>query len=106
MSEDIYAQFKRDDDVIVENVLIQIDKISSSEAASYQGSDPHFTYNAYTVMLPTNDSQLIQYRDYIIDQFITDALTGQPRRYLIVNDPEMHIMDGHWQFVCTRIRGT
>jgi hypothetical protein len=90
----------------MENVMLQLDKISASEAASYQDADPHFTYTSYTTMLPLNDPQLIQFRDHLVDQDVLDADTGELRKYLIVDDPEMHSMDGHWQWICTRMRGT
>ncbi len=108
MSEDVRANIARYGVAlpIVKSAIFQLDKISSSEAATYQGSDPHFTYKAFTVMIPLINPQYIQFRDYLIDQDIIDVLTGQLRRFLIVNEPEIHVMDGHWQFVCTKVRGT
>jgi hypothetical protein len=79
--------------------------MSALEAASYQGADPHFTYKCFTTMLPVSNPQLVQFRDYLIDQVVIDAITNAPRKYLIIGEPEMHIMDGHWQWVATRMRG-
>jgi hypothetical protein len=84
---------------------MQLDKLSAAEAAVYQGADPHFTYRAVTTMLATNNPQLVLYRDHMIDQVVIDAITGQLRKYLIIGEPQFHIVDGHWEWVCTRMRG-
>lgn len=85
--------------------MVQLDKVSAVEAASYQGADPHFTYKAFTTLLPMNNPQLVLFRDYMVDQVVLDALTNTPRTYLIVDDPDMHAIDGHWQWTCSRMRG-
>ena len=108
MSEDIYVSIMRGTQTtpIANNVFIQLDKMSSNEAASYQGSDPHFTYKAYTTTLSTVNPILVLFRDYMVDLNVIDPITDMYRRYLIVNDPECHTLDSHWQWVCTRVRGT
>ena len=85
---------------------MQLDKLSAAESITYQGSDPHFTYRAITTMLPMNNPQLVLFRDHMVDEVTTDVLTGQPRTYLIVGEPQMHTLNGHWEWVCTRMRGT
>ena len=84
---------------------MQLDKLSAAEAVTYQGADPHFTYRAITTMLPMNDPQLVLFRDHMVDQVTNDAITGAPRTYLIVGEPQMHTIDGHWEFIVTRMRG-
>lgn len=108
MSEDIIVNFVRTGVAtpIATNIPIQLDKVNFQEASTYEGSDPHFTYRGITIMLPASNPQLLLFRDYIIDQKNIDVLTGQLRKYLIVNEPEMHSLDSHWQWVCTRVRGT
>ena len=91
---------------IAANLMVQLDKMSAAEAASYQGSDPHFTYNCYTTMLPMTGPQLVLFRDHMIDQVVNDAVTGTARTYLIISDPDPHTLDAHWQWVCVRMRGT
>lgn len=90
---------------IASNIVMQLDKVNPLEAATYQGADPHFTYKAYTTLLPMNNPQLVLFRDHMIDQVVTDAISGAARAFLIVSDPEMHTIDGHWQWTCTRMRG-
>ena len=91
---------------IASQIPFQIDKIDAAEASTYQDADPHFTYKAYTTMLPLNNSQLVLFRDHMIDQTVIDAVTGVARKFLIIDDPEMHIIDGHWQCIITRMRGS
>ena len=91
---------------IAQNIMIQIDKEEAPEATTFQGADPHFTYRAQTVMLPMNNPMLVLFRDYVIDLDFIDPLTNMNRRFLIVSDPEMHTLDGHWEWLCERVRGT
>ncbi len=107
MSEEIRVNITRAGVVspIASNVVCQIDKVNPIEAATYQGADPHFTYKLLTTMLPMNNPQLVLFRDHVVDQVVTDAISGSPRTFLIVSDPEMHTMDGHWQWTQTRYRG-
>jgi|SRR5579859_3920 len=107
MSEDIRVNITRAgvDNPIVTNIPVQLDKLGAHEIVTFQGADPHFTYRAITVMLPLNNSQLILYRDHMIDQVVVDAVTGSLRKYLIISDPQMHIFAGHWEWICTRQRG-
>lgn len=107
MSEDIRVSVTRAGvaSPIASHLPMQLDKLSVAEAASYQGSDPHFTYRAITTMLPMNDPQLILFRDHMVDEVTNDAITGDPRTYLIVGEPQMHTVTGQWEWVCTRMRG-
>lgn len=107
MSEDIIVNFMRGNNLpYASNITVQLDKMGANEAVTYQGSDPHFTYKAFTTMIPSNDPLFILFRDYMIDQIVVDPITKLNRKYLIVNDPEWHVTDYHWQWVCTRVRGT
>jgi hypothetical protein len=91
---------------IATNIVCQADKLDAAEASTYQDSDPHFSYKMFTTMLPLNNPQLVLFRDHMIDQVVIDAVTGAPRKFLIIDDPEMHVIDGHWQWQATRMRGT
>lgn len=108
MSEEIRVNITRAGvaSPIAANLLVQLDKMSAAESASYQGSDPHFTYNCYTTMLPMSSPQLVLFRDHMIDQVTIDPLTSTGRTYLIISDPDPHTLDAHWQWVCVRMRGT
>ena len=106
MSENLRANLLRAGVAYLTNVQCQLDKMNALEAASYQGADPHFTYRVITTMIPTTSPNIVVFRDHMIDQVIIDAVTNLPRKYLIVSDPELHTLDGHWQWVCTRMRGT
>lgn len=108
MSEMIRASITRAGvtNPIAKNIMIQLDKLNAAEAVTYQGSDPHFTYRAYTSLLPMNNPQLVLFRDYLIDQVVNDAVTGLPRKYLIISDPEPNTLTGFWGWICTRQRGT
>lgn len=108
MSEDIRISILRAGvtNPIATKIPSQMDQLSATESASYQGADPHFTYKFFTTMLPLNNSQLVLFRDHVVDEVIIDVETGQPRKYLIVSDPKMHTIDGHWEFVASRMRGT
>jgi hypothetical protein len=108
MSEDIRVNITRAGvaNPIATNIVCQLDKMPAVEAATYQDSDPHFTYSVFTTMLPLNNPQLILFRDYMVDQVVTDAVTGSPRKYLIIDEPDMHMIDGHWQWTASRMRGT
>ena len=86
--------------------MVQLDEMNALEAATYQGADPHFTYKAFTTMLPMGNPQLVLFRDHLIDQVVIDAITNAPRKFLIIGEPKIHTLDGHWQWVCTRMRGT
>ena len=108
MSEDIRVNIVRAgvNTPIASNIPCQLDKIDAAEASTYQDADPHFTYKMYTIMLPLNNSQLVLFRDHVIDQTVVDAVTSEPRKFLIIDDPEMHVIDGHWQMMVTRVRGS
>ena len=108
MSEDLRVNITRAGvtNPIAQNIIVICEKLTAAEAVSYQGSDPHFTYRAFTTDLSTLNNQLILFRDYMIDLTTIDALTGTFRKFLIITDPEVHIADNHWQWVCVRMRGT
>ena len=108
MSEDIRVNITRAGfaNPIIKNIMFQLDKTEVPEAVTFQGSDPYFTYKAYTTMLPLGNPLLILFRDYMIDQVVIDPITGTNRTYLIISDPEMHSLDGHWEWLCVRVRGT
>jgi len=105
MSEDVRGNIVRGTQSVISNIVVQLDKLNPLEASAYQGADPHFTYRAITIMVPLADTQFIRFRDHLIDQNVIDTVTNVQRIYLIVSDPEMHTIDGHWQWVCTRMRG-
>jgi hypothetical protein len=108
MSEIIRANITRAGvtNPIAKNIIFQLDKQEAPEVTTYLGSDPHFSYKAYTVMLPMGNPVFILFRDYMIDQDVIDPITNTNRTYLIVSDPEMHSLDGHWEWICERTRGT
>ncbi len=91
---------------VASNIVIQLDKMQSVEAASYAGADPHFTYTAITTLIPINNPQAVLFRDHMVDQVVIDPVTKTNRTYLIVSDPEPNILTGSWRWVCTRMRGT
>jgi hypothetical protein len=86
--------------------MVQLDKLPAMEAATYQGADPHFTYNVYTTMLPLNNPQFVLFRDLMVDQVVIDAVTGRLRQYRIVSEPSIDTITGHFQWVVTRMRGS
>lgn len=90
---------------IAVNIMTQFDKLSSAEASSYQGANPHFIYRAITTMLPLNNPLLVLFRDHLIDQVQIDPLTSSLRKFTIIGDPQMHTLDGHWEFVVEHVRG-
>lgn len=106
MSENLRVNLLRSGTIYEKNIVVQLDKLNVLEAATYQGADPHFTYRVLTLLLPLTTPNLVLFRDHMQDQVIVDPITNQLRKYLIVSDPEMHELDGHWQWVCTRMRGT
>lgn len=105
MSYIIRANLLRSGVTYKQNIVMQLDKMNALEAASYQGADPHFTYTAITTYLPAIYG-LVLFRDHMQDQVNIDPVTNALRLYLIISDPELHNIDGHWTFVCTRMRGT
>ena len=108
MSEDIRVNLQHEgvgSAAYATNIVVQLDKMSSVEASTYQGADPHFTYNVFTTLLPLGNPQFVLFRDLMVDQVIIDAITNLPRKYRIVNEPSMDVIDGHWQWACTRMRG-
>lgn len=107
MSEYIRAHITRAGvgNPIVSNVMIQIDKMNAAEATSFAGSDPHFTYTAYTLLIPVINPELILFRDYVVDQVVIDPITKTNRKFLIISDPEPNTMTGSWRWVCVRQRG-
>jgi hypothetical protein len=108
MSEDVRCKILRANvaNPIAINTIIQISKMDPVEAASYQGSDPHFLYKAYTTLLPLNDPQLVMYRDHVVDQLIIDPITHTYRTWLIINDPSMDVVTGDWKWSVIRMIGT
>lgn len=106
MSEDVFSNILRAGTPVAQNVVVQLDKMSSKEASFYQGADPHFTYEAFTVGLPISDPQLIRQDDQIVDQIIVDAITGTNRVFRIISSDPEPFMDGHWEWLCVRYRGT
>jgi hypothetical protein len=107
MAEDVIAKIVRANVAkpIASNVVIQISKMNPLEAAQ-QGADPHFTYKAYTTMLPLGNPYLVQFQDHVVDQAIIDPITHTYRTWLIVSDPNMDLITGDWKFSMTRMRGT
>lgn len=105
MSEDIRINVIRAGNPIASNVSVQLDKMEAQEAAFFEGSDPHFTYDAYTTSLPVSDPQLIQQDDHLVDQVVIDAVTGTNRVFRIIADPEVFPLDNHWEFTAVRYRG-
>jgi hypothetical protein len=106
MSETLRVNLLKSGVTYKTNIVVQLDKMNVHEAAEYQGSDPHFTYRVLTINLPLTGPYLVSFRDHMIDQVVIDPITNALRKYLIISDPEMHVLDGHWQWVCTRMRGT
>lgn len=107
MSEDLLCNITRANAAkpIARNIVVQADKVSAAEAATFQGADPHFTYKMLTTMLPLSDPQLVLFRDHVVDQQVVDAITGTNRTFLIISDPAIHTLDGHWEWVAVRMRG-
>lgn len=104
-SIDIVANLIRNGTTYKKNVQMQLDKMNALEASEYQGADPHFTYNVLSVNLPVINN-FVLYRDHMQDIYNIDAVTGQLRIFLIVSDPMPGTLTGHWQWVCTRMRGS
>jgi len=105
MSYDLRVNLLRNGSTYKSNIMMQLDKMNALEAASFQGADTHFTYTAITINLPSIYG-LVLFRDHMQDQVNIDPVTNALRVYLIISDPELHYIDGHWSFVCTRMRGT
>ena len=107
MSEDVRANIVRATvaNPIARNIVFQLDKMNAAEAATFQGSDPHFTYRVFTTMLPLSNPQLVLFRDHMVDQVVIDPITSTNRTFLIISDPAMHMLDGHWEWVAVRMRG-
>lgn len=105
MSNDIRVNLIRAGATYKKNIMVQLDKMNALDAAAFQGADPHFTYTTITTNLPFI-SNLVLFRDHMQDQVNIDPITNALRIYLIISDPELHYLDGHWQWVCTRMRGT
>lgn len=107
MAEDVICRIVRANVVnpIAQNIVVQISKMNPLEAAA-QGADPHFTYKAYTTMLPLGNPYLVQFQDHIIDEIIIDSITGTYRKWLIISDPNMDLITGDWKFMLERVRGS
>lgn len=107
MAEDVICKIVRANvtNPIASDIVIQISKMNPLEAAQ-QGADPHFTYKAYTTMLPLGNPYLVQFQDHVIDQIIKDPITGTYRTWLIVSDPNMDLITGDWKWAITRMRGS
>jgi len=108
MSEDASVQLFRAGSQVAgtSTFQIQLDKLSPREEAFYSGADPHFTYDAFTTGLPTSDPFLVRLDDHLNDQVIIDPLTSVKRVFRIISDPEPFPIDGHWEMVVVRYRGT
>jgi hypothetical protein len=106
--EFIYANFYRpgETEPYAENIYIQVAHMDAKEAAEYKGADPHFTYHMYTRLLPTGDPTLVQQRDLVVDQQVIDPLTGKPRQFRIISDPQMKQLMMSWQWIAIKPRGT
>lgn len=108
MSEDIRVNLQHEgigSTAYATNIICQLDKMPAAEAATYQGADPHFTYNVFTTLLPLNNPQFVLFRDLMIDQVVIDIVTSLPRQWRIIDEPNVDIIDGHWQWVAVRMRG-
>ena len=108
MSEDLRVNLTRAGQAnpIATNVVVQSDEMNALEATTYQGADPHFTYKCFTTLLPLNNPQFVLFRDHMIDQVVIDTITNTNRKFLIISEPKLHVLDGYWTWVCTRMRGT
>lgn len=105
MAEDIICNIVRTGASmpIASNIVVQLSKVSPLVAAQ-QGIDPLLYVNCYTTMLPLNNPQLVRFDDYLIDQFIIDAITGLNRVWQIVSDPSIDNVTGDWKFAAVRTR--
>lgn len=105
MAEDIICNIIRTGATgpIASNIVVQLSKVSPIVAAQ-QGIDPLLYVNCYTTMLPLNNPQLIRFDDYLVDQFIVDAITNLNRVWQIVSDPSMDAVTGDWKFAAVRTR--
>ena len=74
--------------------------------AAQQGADPHFSYKAYTTMLPLGNPYLVQFQDHVVDLVYKDPITQDYRKWLIVSDPNMDVITGDFKWACERVRGT
>ena len=106
MAEDVICKIVRPNETnpIAQNIVVQISKMNPIEAAA-QGADPHFTYKAYTTMLPLGNPYLVQFQDHVIDEIVIDSITGTYRKWLIISDPSMDLITGDWKFILARERG-
>lgn len=86
-------------------VSFQLDDKNPTEATSYAGADPHYTYEAYTLQLPVNNPLLLRLNDVLIDQSVIDDVTGTNRVFRIVGKPQPY-PDGHWEIVASWYRGS
>lgn len=100
MAEDVICSVKRTGvtNPIARNIIVQISKMRNAEV------DPFLYVQCYTTMLPLNNPQLILFNDYIVDQVVVDAITGNNRAWQIVNDPTMDVVTGDWKFSAIRVR--
>jgi hypothetical protein len=109
MSEDIYVSITgaRSGSIqtVATNILVQLDTIEAPEKSTFQGADPGWTYKCLTTMLPISNPELILSQDHMIDRDIIDPHTLTNRKYLIISDPTP-FPDYHWEWTCTRQRGT
>lgn len=107
MSQEIRCNITRSNTAtpIAKNIVMQFDEMGAQEASGYQGAEPHFTYKVQTTLLPLRDPQFVRFRDHLIDQDTIDIVTNRLRVYLIVSDPVLHTLNGHWEMVVTRYRG-
>lgn len=94
MSLDVFANVTRDNSILYQNILFQIDRMSEVEAMTYS-MPPYYSYNGFLI-----GNLDIRQNDYILDRNTNDPITGQPKAYQIVNEPE-HFID-HIEFQCIR----
>lgn len=103
MSEYIMAAtIKRGSATIAGPCMVQLDKMQAGEAIDYGGANPHFTYRMYTAQLSIGDVQLLRQGDQVVDPVVIDPKTQTNRTFLIISDPEPHLLSMSWQWVAER----
>ena len=108
MSEDVSVKLTRAGTQVSGTGIftVQLDKIEGAESAFYQGGDPYFPYEAYTMGLPTSNPLLVLQDDHLVDQVTNDPIIGVKRTWRIISDPEAFSQDQHWEWKCVLYRGT
>lgn len=95
MSIDVHGRVTRDNTQIYADILFQIDRMSEVEALSYS-QPPSYLYNAFCLGIYD-----LRQNDYIEDIYRIDPVTGLPKAYQILNEPEP-FDDQHMEFQCAR----